>query len=360
MNYRNYELLAAESISTAATKTIDLKGLNPISRISIQTKQTQSNTDFTGNHPADIITKVSLVDGSTPLWEASGPNVQALDWYNGRKSQLNLWYDFLENWSLCNFSINFGRKLFDPMLAFDPSRFKNPQLKIEHNYVNGQPTGGSTAQTLKVDLDMFDQKIISPIGFLSFIEVFQKALVASGSEYIDLPLDHIIRSLTLHALYPSRNPAFEFESLKLTENNGDRVVIEQNLREFIPSLPTFRLFHEQKQGLTYGGLRNMRCTPAYHARAMGTVDNNDSYIYSRPNDGGRLQIGHAGGGQQALYDITGYCPHGAVNIPFGDIMDMDDWYDVTGLKKLQLKVTASQYATDANDQTILVEQLRRY
>lgn len=359
MNYRKYELLAPESIMTASTKTIDLKGLDPISRVNIQTLQTHASSDLMRNHVANIISKIQIVDGSTVLWDSSGKCCQAQDWYQGRQSELNDIYDDLEENSRCNFTLNFGRKLFDPDLGFDPSKYKNPQLKITHDHDQAGDVG-DTAATLRIEIDVWDQKIPTLIGFLQFKEIFKKALVASGSEYIDLPVDLPIKSMMFQAQFASRRPTFQLHSLKLTEDNGKRIVMEDNLAELLPNLPTFRLFTERLQMLTAAGLRNIFCTPAMYARGFGTAKNTDDTIYCQPNDGGRIQIGCGAAAVQALVTVEGYCPHGAVSIPFGNPDDMMDWYETSMLDKLQLKLVASEYATNGNDQTILLEQLVKY
>lgn len=359
MKYRKYELLAAESIMTASTKTIDLKGLDPISRINIQTLQTNASSDLMAGHIAEVIKRIQIVDGSTVLFDSIWSCLQAQDWYQGHGLLMNVFYDELDEQSLCNFRINFGRKLFDPDLGFDPSKFKNPQLKIQHDHDLGGDTG-DTACTLRVEVDVWDEKIPTLVGFLQFKEIFAKAIVASGSEYIDLPLDYPIRSLMLQSIFASRRPTFLFESLKLTEDNGKRIVIEDSLAELLPNLPTYKLYTERIQHQTATGLRNIFCTPALMARGVGVIDNVDDSIYMHQNDGGRIQLGCGAGGSQAQITVEGYCPHGAISIPFGDPMDTMDWYDVTRLDKLQLKITASQYATNGQDQVVMLEQLVKY
>lgn len=359
MNYRKYEILAAEDITTPTTRPIDLKGLNPISRINIQTLQTHATSELMTGHVAEIVTRVQIVDGSTPLFDATGFCVQAQDWYQGRLTPLNTFYDHLKGYSRCNFTINFGRFLFDPILGFDPSKFKNPQLKITHDKTASGDSAPS-AQTLRVALDLFDEKVPALIGFLQFKEVFSKAIAASNSEYIDLPVDMAYRSLMLQSLYASRRPTFLFESIKLDEDNGKRIVLEDSMEEMLPNLSTYRLFTERMQLLTAAGLKNYFCTPAQDAQLTGCIKNADDSIYFQPNDGGRIQLGCGGAAQQAIITVTGYCPHGAISIPFGDPMDIEDWYDVNRVEKLSLRLNSSQYATNGQDQVVMVEQLRKY
>src|SRR5512137_2042346 len=131
MKTRHAELLAAETITSAATKTIDLSIRAPISRLSVMFKLTNNGSTPTA-HPAKTLTKLEVVDGSDVLASLSGYEAQALNFYE----QGHLSYNdniFLDNvMNLIEFDIYFGRGLYDKALALDPTKHKNPQIKIQH------------------------------------------------------------------------------------------------------------------------------------------------------------------------------------------------------------------------------------
>jgi hypothetical protein len=54
----------------------------------------------------------------------------------------------------------------------------------------------------------------------------------------------------------------------------------------------------------------------------------------------------------------GYMPHGCLPVEFGDQWDMGDWYDITRIKKLRLRL--HHPGTVSGNAYILLQQLRRY
>lgn len=81
MNYRLANILAEEAATTAATKTLDINLADPISRIVVQMKGLNSSGVPTA-HPAKMISKIELVDGSDVLFSLSGVEAQALNFHN--------------------------------------------------------------------------------------------------------------------------------------------------------------------------------------------------------------------------------------------------------------------------------------
>ena len=92
MNYKWSEILSAETYAAAGTKVIDIDLSDPISRLSILMKAT-NNGGVPTDHPAKIIKKVELVDGSDVLMSLSGMDIQALNHYaNAIQAYANLIY----------------------------------------------------------------------------------------------------------------------------------------------------------------------------------------------------------------------------------------------------------------------------
>ena len=78
-------------------------------------------------------------------------------------------------------------------------------------------------------------------------------------------------------------------------------------------------------------------------------------------DGGRFSLtsGTAGPNWQAL--VEGWCPHSVVDIPFGDQLDPNDWYDLTR-PGLSAKLTMKGGSSVGTSQTaqVFVQQLQKY
>jgi len=128
MNYRLASILPSEAANTAGTKTIDINVADPISRFVIQMKGLNS-ADAPVAHPAKMISKIELVDGSDVLFSLSGVEAQALNFYDEGKVPHTVLNYLNDVYAIATFHIDFGRFLYDPVLAFDPKKLRIHSLK---------------------------------------------------------------------------------------------------------------------------------------------------------------------------------------------------------------------------------------
>jgi hypothetical protein len=355
-NYRTTDLLASESIATAATKTIDVDINDVISSIMIRVKGTNNNSTPTG-HPSKILTKIELVDGSDVLYSLSGVEAQALNFYETGRLPFNI-CEYENNIQCCATAhINFGRYLWDPQLGLNPNRFNNLQLKITHN----KALGGSTpdAGTLYVAANIFDKKPVSPIGFLMSKEQKTYTLTASAHEYTDLNTDFPYRKLLLNSLSTSLTPSTNMSKVKLSED-GDKSLVwnDQSVSEWIKIMPQQNYVEEMFAGLEDNAANTYHLASTYENYVVGTGRSaNNSVLYAnQPSGSAVIVIGDAS--ESSSFFAKGYCPHGAVEFPFGDQMNINDWYNVSGLRNLKLDITAGSSASGTVQ--IVSQQFRRY
>jgi len=358
MNYRLATLLAHESIATAGTKTLDITLKDLISRINVQVKATNNGSAPTA-HPAAIISKIEIVDGSDVLFGLSGKELLACQYYGTRRTPLviNNYLDDVMN--VVNYEIYFGRYLYDPILALDPTKFTNPQVKITHNLANG---GSSPdAATLEVTADIFDQKEASPAGFLMAKENVSYTLVASGNEYIDLPTDYTLRKLIIMSHADDKQPWEQYNEVKLSEDNDKRVPIDDKtsdlLKYFGAQWPPLR---EYIEGAALTTTRDFYVMSTYEiqvvAMAMGFAA---GYLSSDYCYGGNIDIrGSVAANFKAL--VQGYAPFGALCLPFGDQMNHEDWYSVADIGSLRLTLKAGSSPGSSSTCEVITEQLRTY
>lgn len=356
MNYRHAVLLSAEDCTTDGTKTIDLKGLDPISKLQIQLKGLNS-TSTPVAHPAAAVTKIEIVDGSDVLHSLTGYEEQALDFYNNGVISPELLNYVNDEYFTALLQVNFGRWLWDEDLAFDPSRFKNPQLKITHDI----SAGGSNADagTLDVNAELFDERKISPSGFMMAKEYNAYTLSASAAHVVEMPTDYVMRQMMLQSLYSGNYPYQQYHDLKLSENNGKKIVIDDSVSDLIKYLlagtPTVR---ERVRSMITTGVVSHYVAPTYNVGVWGSERLTDAgAFYCSTNSGGIAGVAGGAAGQ-GNWEAVGQCPHGALSIPFGDPWDANMWYDVTKLAKLDLTITAGSGASGTVQ--IVTEQLRRY
>ena len=358
MNYRESVLLTAEAANTAGVKTIDIKIDEVISRIKIQFKMLNGSATPTA-HPATAISKIELVAGSDVLWSLTGKQCQALNFYQTGKPAFDIIDYINDEYCTPMMTMNFGRWLWDEDLAFNPTRFKNPQLKITHNLA----AGGSVpdAATLEVVADVFDEVTPSPLGYLMAKEYFTYSLVSSAYQKVELPTDHQLRMLLVQSLFAAKQPHEQFNELKLSENNDKRVVFDQqtsDLAKYI--LDEFGRYHEDVRcSLTTSEVTHF-IAPTYMVNAAGMAwDDESSYPIAHLSYGGTIGL-KASATAQVNMHVDGYCPHGVLAIPFGDLWDAAKWYDVTKLGSLDLRIKAGSSVGSASTAQVITEQLRRY
>lgn len=358
MLYRLANILSTEALSTSGTKVIDLTLKDVISRLNIDVYGVNNGTTPTA-HPANIVSKIELVDGSDVLCSISGYEALALFYYQTGRTPfvINNYQD--NEWCRCMFSINFGRWLYDPMIGFNPAKHKNPQLKITYTLANG----GSTpdAGGLKVTADVFDEKVVAPIGFLTAKEVVSYTMAASANEYIDMPTDHIYRSMLILGKGANNTTEMQYSNIKLSEDNDKRVPIDEGratLAKLYGAMHPPISEHFVKAGAA-GAVRTF-CMTSYEGAISATPRETlvGDFVATQPASGATNITSAAGATIHGI--ITGFMPCGALQIPFGDPTDPADWYDVTKIGNLRNTITAGSGASSNNTCQIVTEQLRKY
>ena len=356
-NYRSSLLISGEPATTPATKIIELGGSEIISRIGILYSATNGSSTPT-NHPSKMITKVEIVSGGSVLCSLSGAQLDTIDLLEHGEHDTRF-YNFTDN-NACEFQgcIYFGRYLYDPEYAFDPKKFKNVQLKITHNC----SLGGSApnAAALTVFADVFDEKAVTPKGFILNQQMISYTLVANTQETIDCFTDRPIRKFFIGSLSEGKTPAEQINKVKLYEDGGRKIIIDnEKLSDLIRKLPNNKFYTETvRTAIPAGGATNY-CTPSYDTTTMFTpILGADSGYKGTEAKGGRF---FANGTAATTGDllITGKGPNGYVVFPFGDMGTSEDFYDVSRLSSLTFVITAGA-CTAGSTCEIIVQQIYYY
>jgi len=364
MNYRQAELLATEAITTAGARLLNIGVSDPISRLSIILELINNGNNPT-NHPLAALKKIELIDGSNVIASLTGYAAQAMAYYDtGKMPHNELNY---EDNAYCRVlvPVNFGRCLYDGELALDPKKFRNLQLRIEHDYSLGgcSPDGAY----LRILADLFDQKTVSPSGYLMNKEIVSFAPVQGTAEYTDLPTDQAIRKLLVINTNDNEEPDVQFEKVKVDEEEGKRVVIDCRTMDLIRAASmTFGQFQEYFSGHLAATTDDEFWLSASKDIQLGGLADTASVVLKFTWSGGRARVIQASAATYFGIIATGRCPHGAVPIFFGRQDDMSDWWDVTKVGKARIITTPRATAggvtgCDTEKTTdIIVQSLRRY
>lgn len=359
MNYRRATILAEKTLSESGTETIDINVKQPISRIDIRFRVTKGTWGMASQAAYDV-SKIELVDGSTVLHSSRGLINQALCIYDRKIGTMSHGQHLKNNSDESEFGIDFGRYLYDPLLAFDPSRYSNPQLKITYSRILVDTSG--SAVNMEVIAHIFDEKVVSPIGFLMSKEIVDQSNPANDSfKYIDLPTDFPIRKLILRAEEDDYEPWACIEGFRLDEDNEKRIPIDVVTEDYYRIMkgvwvPVEELFAADMNIATvsfYVTPTDYLATLVLGTKGTDTGPYTEGYIA-----GGKVEL-VASGAFTVSGIARGYLPNHCFEFPFGIQEDPEDWYDVTKVGSLRARVRGGSVGTGGTHQ-IALEQLRRY
>lgn len=355
MNFRYATLLSNKTLGESGTEPIEINLVDAVTAIRVMLIATSAGTAWS-NHPAANVTKIELVDGSDVHYLLTGKCGEAMDFYQRPRPRASMIEFRNGRGCACVIDINFGRYLGDRELAYVPTRFKNPQLKITWDIDVCQTD--ASAGTLDVHALVFDENQPSPIGFLMSKE--QKPYTpSSGSwEHTNLALDYPMRTLGIHAQVAGSNLATSLADVKLSENEDKRVPINQLANDLARFFATqWGEYSEFMRIMLTTSLAGYYCTPGYNSRIASSSLVAAKVVECQTAQGGKFNAAIEGAGQGQM-QVVGTLPHQVLAIPFGRRNVIEDWYDVTRLGNLKLSLKGGTAATGTF--RIISEQLRRY
>ena len=362
MNYRQATIQSTLTLTDDKTDTFNINIQNPISRMILQLRGTNQDSVPDG-HPAKAITKIELVDGSDVIYSMSAEEAQATDFYDTGHTPLNVVSFVNANVWTCLVNMNFGRFLYDTQLALDPKKFKNLQLKITHKVGNTAGSGTTnTTSTLAIYADVFDEKSVSPSGFLMNKEIKAYVIGSDNSfEYTDLPTDYPIRRMMIQTLEAGSDVTSVIKELRLSEDNDKRIPFDISISAHLKNVaPRYGKWSEPVVcGLTTGNVNHYTAVDyEFTMGCIATVDSDKTIQLNAYPLGGRFNI-TAEAATEAIVHVEGYAPHGCVPFFTGMADDIQDWYDVRKVGSLVVRLKAGSLGGTATAKIIL-QQYRTY
>ena len=361
MKHRFVELYGlTAALASDQTITIDLNMRSPISQLIIDSRVLNGAQASSTDHPLAGLTKVEIVDGSDVLFSLDGFELQALDIYDSGIHPRGGWFNYLPGTETdAQVAMSFGRYLWDEILAFDPGKFLNPQLKITIDEDGGGMN--SSGMKLSVLAAMFDEVPPSPTGFLMTKELKRWTKTAAGHEYTDCPLDYPYRKLFLQSRYAGSPPHWCFSNIKLSSDQDKKVILNGEFRDLMFGIGRENAFI--KELLTSGAQAAKKighCTPTMDV--MGTAnqwrdDSAGGAIGTYNGDGGQYEW-RSEQAHNAVHHIQGWAPHGTLCIPFGKQGIIEDWFDVK--KDIGSLVLDATSGVTLATQKLFIQQMRTY
>ena len=361
MNYRDALLLSPVDLGASGTKVIDINVDKPISRLDIKFKTTKASQGMSAGSPANI-TKLEIVDGSKVLHSLTGYESQALAYYSRPPGVVMDHGQHISTLSEMDlYSIDFGRWLWDEVLAFVPGNFNNPQLKI--TFDEDVSDTSVTVNECEVWARIFDEKLISPMGFLAAIEHYSYTCGANNSfETITMPEDRPYRQILVRAFQAGYEPWYQIDEARLDEGTLERIPFDYtNLETYYRMMKGIWPMIVQQSALISdtGGLTFYIPPTDYYSGGVfqGLGGTTEVYHTAASSRGGKLQI-TGSGNINILGMVFGYLPWHCYQFPMGQKDVIDDWYDPAG-KKPRLRLRASTGGTSGTGQ-VVIEELYKY
>jgi hypothetical protein len=359
MNYRTAVILPLESIGTSGTKTIDINVSDPISALRFVGAFTNYSSGAQLAPIPEVFSKIELVDGSDVLFSLDGAQMVALHFYE-HNPLIYVDADAVDS-DVANFTMiyNFGRYLHDPILALDPKRFRNLQLKI--TWANATVQASAPTLTLEISAELFDEKQISPIGFLRATQFHSYSPGASTYEYIDLPTDLAIRKLYLQTKEYGQAAENELTDVRLSEDNDKRIPFDMTDTNWAAlCAEIWGMLIQNYWGYGGGGTDDpIFCAPCKFESVTAINASATAAVALQGSSGGKFSF-TTGTTTNLVHGIlSGFLPYFVWCYAFGDEKNIDDWYDVSKVGSLRLRVYSGANASGATFNTIL-QQLRKY
>lgn len=361
MNYRTDLILAAMAMPSASgTKTIDIDFKKPISRIEMTYKTTKVLYGMTAAGPANI-PKIELVDGSKPLHSLCGYTNQALAYYSRGNVSMEHGQHIPTLSEVDIYAIDFGRFLWDPLLAFDPVRFSNPQLKITWNRALADTS--VSVDSMEIWAELFDEKTPSPMGFLSAREMWAGNFLADNSvNQVELPDDEVIRQILVRANEATYEPWHQVDIAKLDEAGSGAVIFDY---------PDLEMYYRRMKSRWPMMHTTFYVEPTSTARifyipetdfwasisGIGMSATQEIYETTPSMAGGYVSV-IGSSNQQVIGEARGYLPWHTFQFPMGNQQDPGDWYDPKD-KKPRLRLTSNTGGV-SGDGNVVIETIHKY
>jgi len=249
-------LTSYSSDATTVTKDLDIQA--PITEIVVGFQATGDET--APNVDANIartLTKIEIVDGSDIIWSLSGPLAVAHACYQNGVMPRRFDKEIASVASRIRIPIRFGSFLGDEQLAFDPTRFVNPQIKVTWNLAAINAVGNNGYGTGTAYLYISARVMEGaprPTGLVIAKEIETWSSSASAYKYTDLPVDWPYRHLLLRSFKTVTGINAIVNLVKLSKNMDQFVFFDVETAEIQRQLQSvFGPYHLHRELLCTNG-----------------------------------------------------------------------------------------------------------
>ena len=366
MRNREVYLFEDETMGVSATRIVNLDFSNPVVSLDlhIHGKRTDANT-AKNILISRTVSKIEIVDGSDVLFSMDMLEAMALQRYANNEVPRMIIDGVVSAGNDAHVKIRFGRDDSDQEWMLDPRKFVNPQIKITYNLPTGAGNYVAGQQTMTLRATVCENPSSDPMGFLMAKHIYQWNKADDGDETIDMPRDYLYRLLMLRVYNGDYSANAEFKRWKLSCDidrfvpfniSGDDLSKKEMARYgpgnqvsgiTCPAGGPFWWWHPfgLSQGMHGFSASNGACfnvSASAPWRNAATLANGVA-----PTSGRYLEFNCWG------YEYNNHMPY-----PFGNLRDVEEFFDPVSYKSVRLIIT--QDKTAALDSGVVLQQVRPY
>ena len=200
----------AYALPNAGSHIEDINLKDPIMDFYIRMYATNGSTSNISNSIIDVLNSIEVIDGSDILWSLDSEEILANQFYHYKESTDMGIDERADKVQATVYKVPFGIGRMHPEVAFDPTRFANPQLVLDWNLENERAVGvdAFVDDSLHVDImaDVIDEAPARPTGYLMTKQIKEYVATAAAEERTELPVDYAYRTLYVRSFYASKCP----------------------------------------------------------------------------------------------------------------------------------------------------------
>lgn len=366
MRIRDDLLTHQDDMGISGTKVYNLDYADLITSLDLDFGATNGATDNKNNPIERNISKIEIVDGSDVLWSLPGDVAYALfaqehgapadDYYTGQGGDT----------PYVTIPIRFGRHLYDPELAFNPTKFKNPQLRITFDEATVRAAGatGFVSDSFHVSiLARLMENAPAPKGWLMAKDIYNFTSAASGDEVVEMPTDYPYRMIILRAYEAGTDWRGTLTNLKLSCDLGRFAPFDDtsgniNSRMCEMFKPVIRSGHDKADdGDAFQTWIGIDLGQALHAQTASRIVSAGGFWPGQFTVAAKTEAGAAATDCLIRWMVHGWAPHNTVLIPFGRLDQIAEWFQSPGYGSVKLYLTQGDADAEVN---VCLQQYRKY
>jgi len=335
------------SLPDAGTHIEDINIKDPIMDFMIAFEATNGATSNIENSLIDVVDSIEVIDGSDVLWALDSEEIIANQFYHYKESQQLGIDERPDKVQRTVFKIPFGIGRTSPEIAFDPTRFANPQLVLEWDLANIRAAGATGFVTGSLDVtimaDVIDQAPVRPTGYLMTKQITEYN-TAVGEERVELPNDYAYRTMYLRVFEDAKDPETYI-------SKAEHSINEQKYRPFDLYMDDWTEWLKEWYGYWH--------MSAWYFTAINATEDRNPYL--RGNMGVALShdagftllsllsyanalvnwTGANAAAAELVAMVQGNLPMGTWAWPYGDPDDPEEWLKLEYTDKSRLIVTGA-------------------